>query len=76
LSTEDSVGVDAVELGLRFKADLGNKGGRKAVAGLVPLVVAATSAGLLVGGGGGFFGVVETAGGNLESEGTSNSSKV
>jgi hypothetical protein len=75
LSTEESVGVEAVELGFRFRADRGSKGGTKAVTEPVPLAVVATSAEVLVGGSGGFFGVVETTAGNLEREGTSNSSK-
>jgi hypothetical protein len=76
LSTEDSVGVDAVELGFRFKADLGSRGGTKAVTEPVPLAAVATSARALVGGRGGSFGVAETVAGYLARGGTSNSSKV
>lgn len=76
LSMEDSVGVEAVELGFRFRADRGSRGGTKAKFAPVPLVVVATSAELLAASSGGFIGVVETAAGNLEREGTSNSSKV
>jgi hypothetical protein len=76
LSTEESVGVEAVELGLRFKAERGSVGGTKAVTDAVPLVVAATPGGLLLEDRGGFVGGAETTGGSLERAGTSNSSKV
>lgn len=78
LSTEVSVGVEAAELGFRFKADRGNRGGTNTVAELVPLaVVVATSGETFAGGGrGGLSGVGETATGKLEMEGTSKTSKV